>query len=273
VIPLPDLSRAAELIDRKGISIGKPLHVAATTGSTNDDAKAGARAGAPHGSVWVAETQSRGRGRHGRSWVSPPGENLLFSVLVRLGCEPARVPPLALVCGLAVRDAVAKSVSSDRVRVKWPNDVVVESRSGGVRGGHRKIAGVLVESSVVADAVEHVVIGIGLNVHTRTFPPELASIATSVGLESEEPPDRAELLADILESLDRDIEHVARRGLGLVHARLTAHDVLRGRAVDHDGAPAGVACGIDHDGCLLVRGEDGVVAKIVSGEVRALSPG
>src|SRR5262249_42453014 len=154
-------------------------------------AKAGARAGAPHGQVWLAERQTRGRGRLGRSWLSAPGENLLFSVLVRLGSPPARVPPIALACGLAVRDAVAKLVPSERVAVKWPNDVVVLDPQ---RPGYRKIAGVLVESAVVGAKVDYVVIGIGVNVHTRRFPPELATLATSIALESPAVPDRAELL-------------------------------------------------------------------------------
>jgi BirA family biotin operon repressor/biotin-[acetyl-CoA-carboxylase] ligase len=261
----PDLSHAAEVIAARGGRLGRPLHLLAATGSTNDDAKAGAREGAPHGAVWVAETQARGRGRHGRSWVSPPGENLLFSVLFRVSCAPARVPPISLACGLAVRDAVARAIGADdRVLVKWPNDVVV--RHGAT---FRKIAGILVESALAGAKVEHVVIGIGVNVHTRQFPDELSSIATSIALETSRAPDRAELLADILASLDHDVEHVAHRGLGLVHARLSARDALAGRDVQSDdGAFSGVACGIDLDGRLLVRRGDGVVTKVASGEIR-----
>jgi BirA family biotin operon repressor/biotin-[acetyl-CoA-carboxylase] ligase len=268
-----DLAEAAARIAERGGVLGRPLHLLASTGSTNDDAKAAAREGAPHGATWVTETQDKGRGRQGRSWVSPPGENLLFSVLVRVRCPPARVPPLALVAGLAVRDAVARHVDSSRdcVRVKWPNDVVVLDSEG----AFKKIAGILVESAVAGTQVEYVVVGVGLNVHTRVFPDELAAIATSVALESAAPPDRATLLADVLVALDRDLEHVARRGLGLVHSRLAAADVLRGRAVEVDGKPTGVAEGIDADGRLLIRGPgpDAVQTRVVAGEVRVRSSG
>jgi BirA family biotin operon repressor/biotin-[acetyl-CoA-carboxylase] ligase len=265
----PDLLDAAARIAERGGVLGRPLHLLAVTSSTNDDAKAAARDGAPHGATWVAETQNQGRGRQGRSWVSPPGENLLFSVLLRVRCPPARVPPLALVAGLAVRDAVARHVDGDRVRVKWPNDVVVLERGG---TAFRKLAGILVESAVSGAQVEHVVVGVGLNVHTRAFPEELAGLATSIALESVAPPaDRATLLAEVLAALDREVEHVAHRGLGLVHGRLAAADVLRGRAVDVDGKPAGVAEGIDAEGRLLLRGADGVLTKLVAGEVRARS--
>ncbi|MBX3262563.1 MAG: biotin--[acetyl-CoA-carboxylase] ligase [Labilithrix sp.] len=265
----PDLANVAGAIRARGGRLGEVIHLLAETGSTNDDAKAGARAGAPHGAVWIAERQTRGRGRQGRAWVSPAGESLLFSVLLRVSCAPARVPPLSLVCGLAVRDALARVLGerdAGRALVKWPNDVVVRDRAG---AGWRKVAGVLVESALVGAKVEHVVVGIGVNVHTREFPEELAAIATSVAREAASPPDRAELLADVLASLERDVEQVAHRGLGAVHGRLAAHDALAGRAVESDdGGVAGTACGIDPDGRLLVRRADGVLDKVASGEVR-----
>ena len=240
--------------------LGVPLHHLASTGSTNDDAKVGARGGAPHGSLWIAETQSQGRGRQGRAWSSPPGENLLFSVLLRISCAPMRVPPLALVVGLAVRDAVAKVVG-DRAAVKWPNDVVV--REG---DGIRKLAGVLVESAIVGSHVEHLVVGVGINVHTRAFPEGLRDRATSLALQCGHDASRAELLADVLAGIERDVERVAHHGLGSVHARLTAADVLLGRNVEVDGV-SGVGAGIDAEGRLLVQRADGGVVRIGSGEV------
>ena len=275
-----DLANVDAVVASRGGRLGSPIHVLSETGSTNDDAKAGAREGAPHGAVWIAETQSRGRGRQGRTWVSPSGENLLFSVLLRIACAPARVPPLSLVCGLAVRDAVARAIGDDdRVLVKWPNDVVVReaSRVGGEAvGAYRKIAGILVESALTGARIEHVIVGIGVNVHTRDFPEDVRAIATSIALEREasqavrlSSPDRAELLADILDALDRDLEPVAHRGLAHVQARLSAHDALRGCAVESDDAAiAGVADGIDPDGRLIVRRADGTTIRVASGEVR-----
>jgi len=227
------------------------IHRLEETTSTNDEAKRGAREGAKHGTVWVAESQTAGRGRQGRVWTSPRGENLLFSVLLRVQCPPPRVPLVAIVAGLAVRDAVARSI--DDVKVKWPNDVLV---------GQKKIAGILVESSIAGSKVDHVIVGIGINVHTRQFPDDLAPIATSVSLEGGRT-DRDELLAHVLEGLDHDVEHVLHRGLGLVQARLERHDHLRGKTL----ADGSIAEGIDDEGRLRVRRPDGTLARLSSGEV------
>lgn len=272
----PDLARAVEVIASRGVSIGAPLSIAEETQSTNDDAKRGAREGAPHGAVWLAEMQTKGRGRQGRAWLSARGENLLFSVLLRLRCQPARVPPVSLACGLAVRDAVARALgaaANDDVFVKWPNDVLVRSASDGAL---RKVAGVLVESALAGTKVEYVVVGIGINVHARALPEEVAALATSIALERDARPanvpplDRSELLADVLANLDRDVEHVAHKGLGLIHARLTRHDALAGKAVEgvEGSSLRGTAQGIDLDGRLLVRDDAGAVTRVSSGEIR-----
>lgn len=257
-----------------------PLSIQDETVSTNDDAKRGAREGAPHGAVWLAESQTGGRGRHGRVWLSAPGENLLFSVLMRLKCAPARVPPVSLACGLAVRDAVARALGGGDggmgaatdadVLVKWPNDVLVRGKDGALR----KVAGVLVESALAGARVEYVVIGIGINVHSREMPDEVAAIATSIALERDgrggtDAPalDRGEILAAVLAGLDRDVELVAHKGLAGVHARLTRHDALAGREVEGE-AVSGVASGIDLEGRLMVRGADGEIVRVTSGELR-----
>ncbi len=254
---LPDLARVPVLVAERGLALGKPLHLLAETPSTNDEAKRAAKAGEPGGSTWVAESQTSGRGRQGRSWISPRGENLLFSVLLRLTCPPARLPPLALVAGLAARDAIARATPGRDVRLKWPNDVVVDGK---------KIAGVLVEATLSGSRVEAVIVGVGINVHTRDFPPEIAARATSVALLASHPPDRGEILADALAALDHDIELAAARGLGFVHARLTRADALRGERVTSD-AGEGTAEGIDLEGRLLVRSDDGVLARWSAGEV------
>ncbi len=262
----PDLARAAEAIAARGGELGRPLHLLGETTSTNDVAKRAAKEGAPHGSTWVAESQQEGRGRQGRRWHAVPGESLLLSVLVRVRCAPARVPPLALVAGLAARDAVARAAPRADVRIKWPNDVVAVEADR-----LEKVAGVLVETTLTGRRIEAVVIGIGINVHTRTFPEELAGQARSVAQLASEPPDRAEILADVLHGLDRDLGLVAARGLGPVHARLTAADALRGRRVKGDEAE-GVADGLDLDGRLRVRLPDGRVVRWSAGEVHLLAP-
>jgi BirA family biotin operon repressor/biotin-[acetyl-CoA-carboxylase] ligase len=256
----PDLASAPQRLLAGGGSLGRPMYLLATTTSTNDEAKRAARQGAPHGATWVAEMQTAGRGRQGRAWVSAPGEGLLASVLLRDELVPSRLPQTALVAGLAVRDAVARAAPEARVTMKWPNDVLV---------GPKKIAGILVEAITVGSRVDAVVVGIGVNVHTRVFPAEVEGRATSVALvaSGQGPPDRASLLADLLTTLDRDLVVVASRGLGLLRARLEAADALRGRRVRSDSGDEGVASGIDDEGRLLVRGEDGAVRAWIAGEV------
>ncbi len=250
----PDLVAAPARVAEQGCGLGHPMHVLGATVSTNDDALRAAREGAPHGATWVAEHQSGGRGRRGREWVSPSGEGLLFSVVLRLSCAPARLPPIALVAGLAVRAAIMRALPGVDVKIKWPNDVLV---------GGRKIAGVLIETVTVGTSVK------AINVHTRVFPDDMAATATSVSLLSQVgPPDRASLLADTLASFDRDLHVVVARGLGLFRARLDAADALRGLRVTSDSGDAGVASGIDDDGRLLVRRDDGFLAPWNSGEVR-----
>jgi BirA family biotin operon repressor/biotin-[acetyl-CoA-carboxylase] ligase len=168
---------------------------------------------------------------------------------------------VALVAGLAVRDAVARAAPRADVRIKWPNDVMVDGR---------KVAGVLVEAVTRGARVEAVVVGIGINVHTRIFPADLEDRATSVARVSETPPDRAVLLADVLAGLDRDLHVVGGRGLGLIRARLIAADALDGRAVRSDGGDEGTACGIDDDGRLLVRRPSGALVRWSAGEVHLI---
>src|SRR5258708_18840118 len=153
----PDLAHVPELLAARGGELGRPVHLLATTTSTSEDARRGAKNGASHGTVWIAETQTAGRGRQGRTWTSPPGENLLFSVLVRVDLDPAKVPRIALVAGLAVRDAVARAAPAATVKIKSPNDVLIDGR---------KVAGILVESVTTASGSGRshaVVVGIGIN--------------------------------------------------------------------------------------------------------------
>ncbi len=251
-------------------TLGIPLHVLPMTTSTNDEAHRGAKEGATHGTTWVAEAQSAGRGRRGRTWLSPDGDGLLFSVLLRLGCEPSRLPPLALLAGLAVRDAVARAAPLADPKIKWPNDVLV---------GPRKLAGVLIEAVTVGARVDAVIVGIGINVHTRSFPEEIRDRATSIALESAGdsatapearswPLMRAHVLADVLATLERDLDGVVANGLAGVQARLEGADGLRGHVVRNDGGEGGEACGIDDDGCLRVRLETGKIARWSAGEVQ-----
>lgn len=255
---------AIDALHAKGGRLGRPLVIERQVGSTNDLAKEGARAGALHGATWVCEEQTGGRGRQGRSWVSPSGENLLFSLLLRPACRHERVPLTAIVAGVCVAESLVSFGLP--ARLKWPNDVLIDGR---------KIAGILVEAVTRGRTLEAVVVGIGLNVHSRKWPTDIEARATSCALEAERVaerggkirvPDRGEILADVLARMDREVEDVLARGLGLMHARLAALDALVGVRVrtDHE---TGIARGIDDEGRLVVEREDGVRTTWVSGEV------
>lgn len=237
-------------------ALGTPLIWTAETVSTNDDAMAAARAGAPHGATFVADLQTRGRGRRGHVWTSPPGENLMFSVVLRPRLALARVTALPLVVGLAVRAAAAARVAVP-VTVKWPNDVLA---------GGRKLAGVLVESQLQGRELAAVIVGVGLNVAMRELPDEILDVATSLALCGASDLDRKTLLADVLSNLAQRLATFEREGLAPFHAELTRFDALVGQRVRTESA-AGIARGIDRDGALLLEDDAGGITRVIAGAV------
>jgi BirA family biotin operon repressor/biotin-[acetyl-CoA-carboxylase] ligase len=221
--------------------IGSPRVHHRLTDSTNERAKELAAAGAPHGTLVTADEQSAGRGRQGRAWTAPPRSALLMSVLLR---ELDELLPLA--AAVAVADALPVQAA-----IKWPNDVWVEGR---------KIAGILVEGRPQEGWA---VLGIGLNVATREFPPELEGQATSLRLAGAEAAVEA-VLAGVLASLERWLTAPA----GHVLAAWREHDALKGQQVRWSGGE-GLADGIDDSGALIVETDSGSVT-LDAGEVHLL---
>jgi BirA family biotin operon repressor/biotin-[acetyl-CoA-carboxylase] ligase len=226
-----------------GTLLGRPCHYHAITGSTNDDLMRLARNGAPHGTVVVADLQTRGRGRHGNTWSSPePAENLLFSVLLRPRFALESASSFTLAVGLAVRDAVAPYVRAP-VGIKWTNDVYAS---------HRKLAGILVESQLRGSELMALVVGIGLNVHMSTLPDEIRTIATSLRLLEATELGRERLLADVLARLEtRALAYEQTQISGIID-ELRRHDAILGQQV-RVGALVGMARGLDDDGALLLE--------------------
>jgi BirA family biotin operon repressor/biotin-[acetyl-CoA-carboxylase] ligase len=266
VTPPSDLdARAVEHeLAAQGSLVGWPLSVARETASTNDDARRAAAAGAPHGAAFLADAQTRGRGRGAHVWHSPPGENLYLSLLLRPDVPAAQIAPLALVVGLAVARTVEPLLPEPgpRPAIKWPNDVLVAGR---------KLAGVLVEAQLRGPDVTSVVVGVGLNVATARFPDDLADRATSLALLGAAPLSRSALAARLLAELGRVAARYAEGGLAPFHDEIVARDALRGRAVEV-GAVRGVGAGIARDGQLLVRDPAGAVHPVASGEVLFRAP-
>lgn len=247
---------------RLGVTLGAPLSFVDQTESTNDDAAAAAKHGAPHGAVFVAETQTRGRGRRGSEWLSAPGAGLWFSVLLRPELGPELLPGVALSAGLAVRAAIAERTAAS-LKVKWPNDVLASGR---------KLSGILVESQLNGPRIASVVVGVGINVTHREFPAEIRDIATSLGLLSASDTRREPLLASVLGALEREVERLATQGLAGVAEALAPHDALLGRRLRIDGRE-GQGAGVDRSGMLRVRSSDGAEQLVASGHVELLPAG
>jgi BirA family biotin operon repressor/biotin-[acetyl-CoA-carboxylase] ligase len=249
-------------LDRLGATIGRPLLVASSTASTNDDAARAAADGAPHGATFIADRQSAGRGRGGHTWHSPPDKNLYISVVLRPAIAAERVAPITLAVGAAIAGVVERRLregrgSSARIGVKWPNDILA---------GGRKLGGVLVEGRLRGAEVSSLVVGLGVNVRDEDLPPAIADRATSLRMLGCADLDRATLAAALLAAIGAAADRFVALGLAPFMRDLAARDVLKGSRVDVGGV-SGVADGIDVEGRLLIRRDDGSLSRVVSGEV------
>ena len=257
-----------------GTAFAGKVHFAPVTDSTNTDALAAARAGAPHGSVYFADEQLAGRGRGDHAWHSTAGEGLYVSVLLRLAIPAAQLALLPLAAGLAAAEAI-DATTGLTVDLRWPNDLLM---------GTRKLGGILVESRTSSQGLSHavfspphaVVVGIGINVHQRSFAPDLATPATSLDLEAERhavaPASRQALLVALLKSLEdealRLADPTAAEGIPL-RVQL-ASTWVSGRSVQVHGPQActGITAGLDENGFLLVDTDAGRVT-VQTGGLRA----
>ncbi len=243
---------------------GDPAHYFHETTSTNDVAAAYAERGAPEGTTVIAAAQTSGRGRLGRTWYSPPGAGLYFSVVIRA----ARTAPfLTLAGGVAVAEGV-RAATGLPLEIKWPNDIVTREATGLSR--RRKLAGVLAEASSSAEGLQHVILGIGINLSPASYPPEIADRASSIETELGRGIEPGAVLAEVLAALAAELEPIARgdpSGL-LARWRRLAPSAI-GAAVECDtplGRASGIAAGIADDGALLVR-VGNRVERVIAGEV------
>lgn len=249
--------RFLEEVEARGLHWGRPLEYFASVGSTNDEARAAARRGVRSGALFVADHQTRGRGRRQNSWSSEAAENLLFSIVVRSSAGLASLGASPLAFGLGLRDAVA-ALGVDAVRIKWPNDVWI---------GEAKAAGILVES--VSDGAQTaLIVGIGLNVNMRVPPQRLDAPATSLALALGRHVEREPLLAEVLERMQRRFQELSETGLGALVDDLRRYDLLVGRRIEVDGQ-RGVSRGIAADGSLRFEGDSGERA-VVAGTITLL---
>ena len=238
---------------------GKTVHFAKETDSTNLWIKRLAKEGAPEGTLALAEFQSAGRGRLGRSWEVPEGTSVMMSILLRPKFEPQYAPTLTLVMGMAVAKAV-KKLGFD-VSIKWPNDVVVS---------HKKICGILTEMGVRDGKIDYAVIGVGINVNIREFPEEMADKATSLYLESGREFDRSQIPGLVMEAFEEYYEKFAATcdlsGLKEEYESILANYNQPVRVLAKEPYE-GVARGITDGGELLVEKTDGTIVAVSAGEV------
>ncbi len=272
--PPADIARALEAAaERIGSCAGRIRYVA-TVPSTNDVALRLAAAGADDGTTVLAGAQTSGRGRRGRSWFSPPGAGLYFSLVLR-GGPPA---PVTLMAGVAVAEGV-RAATGLPAEIEWPNDVVVRPpparrATRHAAPGARKLAGILAEASLLGGVAEAVVVGIGINIARTRYPADVAARASSLAAEVDGPVERAAVLVEVLAALAHWRRELAGGGAPRM---LTRWEELaptsRGAVVawrDAGGRRRGVTAGVDPDGALLVRSGDGP-ERLVAGEVHWLA--
>ncbi len=264
LVRTPDVLHADDLFSRLGNGplIGRDIRVFLRTTSTNDVVEKLARDGVKEGVVVFAEAQTRGRGRLGRRWVSPPHLGLWFSVLLRPRLRLECVTQLTIAAATALGRAIRQQTDL-RPEVKWPNDILVNGR---------KTAGILTELSAELDSVRYVILGIGVDVNLTEsdFPAELRSAATSLRIECGHPLDRAALAAAILRELDADYARVTGGQFEALADEWESHCTTLGRAVTiqvGDRRIHGRAEALDSSGALLLRTQHGHLERIYAGDV------
>jgi BirA family biotin operon repressor/biotin-[acetyl-CoA-carboxylase] ligase len=243
-----------------GLRFGHPVYLFAQIGSTNDEAKQLAEGGAAEGLLVVAEEQTAGRGRAGRSWITPPGTALAFSLVLRPPLPAERAVRLVMLAGLAACEAL-ELVAGLHAVLKWPNDVLLSGK---------KVAGILVETALDGERLSYAVLGLGMNVSAAPPPEGVDFPATSVQAEAGHEIDRLRLLRAILARLEARYASLQDSGLHADwHARLGMMNervVVRSTAGEHRGR----AVGVDPEGALLLQLETGETLRLLAGDVHAL---
>lgn len=242
---------------------GRHYYYYAETDSTNIRGKQLADEGAPHGSLVVAEKQTAGRGRRGRTWLIPEGESITMSLILKPDMELVNASMLTLVAAMAIADAVRQALGDEaQCYIKWPNDIVVNGK---------KICGILTEMTTEADYINSIIIGIGLNVNTTAFDPSVRDVATSLKLETGRTYSRSQLIADVMESFEKyDALFMQTQDLSALIEDYNAMLINRDRQVrviEQDGEHIVTARTVTKTGGLLVENADGTQREIISGEV------
>lgn len=261
LVEKPDIIVPEELkILLPDAALGQEFYYFREVSSTNDLAKKMASEGAPEGSVVVAEQQLKGRGRMGRPWASPPGSGLWFSLILRPEIPPYHAPRLIFVIAVAVCRAI-RQISGLQAAIKWPNDILFKGK---------KLCGILTEMSAEIDQLNYIVAGIGVNVKSVEYPPELADTAISLEEGGSRPFRRVNLLVCILQELEIEYGSFLTDGIEAVLERWRELNCTLGYEVtvsSKEETYSGTALDLNEDGCLLVKTEQGEVRIVMVGDV------
>lgn len=237
------------------------------TGSTNEDAKQIASLEAWNAALVVADRQTNGKGRRGRSWETKEGSSVAMSLLIKPAIKPCNASMLTLVMALSVAETVKDMINKAKasacaVNIKWPNDILIN---------RRKVCGILTEMSVLKEAIAYVVIGVGINVNELKFSEEITKVATSLRKETGMEFDREEIIASVVNNYNKYFT-IFGKNENLTELKDIYEDLLvnKGKTVlvlDPKEEYSGQALGINDMGELLVRKEDGTIETVYAGEV------
>ena len=239
--------------------LGRPYYYLERTDSTNRVARDLARQGAPEGTLVVAESQTRGKGRQGRTWFSPRGENLYLSLLLRPKISLLEISHVTFLVSVALTQVIRDRLGLEAL-IKWPNDVYIKGK---------KVAGILVEMESQGSTPSFLVVGVGLNVNTPPggFPPEISTRATSLMMEKGERLLRAQILAWFMEALETWYQAFKRGEKDGILGYWRDHNYTLGRRVQLEDGREGWAVGITPQGSLLVRTPGGALLSVGAGDV------
>lgn len=247
--------------------VGQPLLFFDSIDSTNIRAKQEAEQGAESGLLVVADKQTAGRGRRGRGWESPSGINIYYTLLLKPDFAADCAPMLTLVMALAVAKGIRQTLRLDseeaaKVGIKWPNDIVVDGK---------KVCGILTEMSMEQSYIQHIVIGVGINVRKQEFPEEIRDRAAAIDEQCGFRISRSQLIADIMEAFEEDyaifLQTHDLKGLRASYAKLLVNQDREVCVLDPKGEYRGIARGINDQGELLVERQDGNIEEVYAGEV------
>ena len=257
----PDIVTVAEIASQiTPGAMGSVVHCYEEIGSTNDEAKLLAEQGAAHGTLVVADMQTRGKGRRLREWSSQKAMGIFMTVILRPEIAPENASMITLLAAMAVYDTLSSlGIES---QIKWPNDIVIDGK---------KVCGILTEMSAQPDYVNYIVVGIGINVHQREFPGALAEVAASLDMAAPEAPlRRSEIIARVMTAFEGYYNQFLNvQKLDFIRSSYNERLVNMGKEVyimEKNHTKSGKCLGIDENGCLIAV-IDGTEEHILSGEV------